>query len=71
MNNIKHQAKMDSLRGSSIRIGTIQRRLAWPPRKDDTHKSRSVKYQAKIESDGMAEQKSYDKYACWCEEKHW
>ena len=23
---------------------------------------------AKIESDGMAEQKSYDKYACWCEE---
>jgi peptidoglycan hydrolase CwlO-like protein len=23
---------------------------------------------AKIESDGAAEQKSYDKYACWCEE---
>ena len=33
---------MDSLRGSSIKIGTIQRRLAWPLRKDDTHKSRSV-----------------------------
>ena len=32
----------DSLRGSSVRIGTIQRRLAWPLRKDDTHKSRSV-----------------------------
>ena len=34
--------KMDSLRGSSVKIGTIQRRLAWPLRKDDTHKSRSV-----------------------------
>ena len=32
----------DSLRGSSVKIGTIQRRLAWPVRKDDTHKSRSV-----------------------------
>ena len=29
----------DSLRGSSIKIGTIERRLAWPLRKDDTHKS--------------------------------
>ena len=25
---------------SSAKIGTIQRRLAWPLRKDDTHKSR-------------------------------
>ena len=25
-----------------LRIGMIQRRLAWPLRKDDTHKSRSV-----------------------------
>ena len=33
---------MDSFRGSSVKIGTIQRRLAWPLRKDDTHKSRSV-----------------------------
>ena len=33
---------MDSLRGSSVNIGTIQRGLAWPLRKDDTHKSRSV-----------------------------
>ena len=33
---------MDSLRGSSVNIWTIQRRLAWPLRKDDTHKSRSV-----------------------------
>ena len=33
---------MDPLRGSSVKIGTIQRRLAWPLRKDDTHKSRSV-----------------------------
>ena len=32
----------DSLRGSSVKIGTMQRRLAWPLRKDDTHKSRSV-----------------------------
>ena len=32
----------DSLRGSSVKIGTIRRRLAWPLRKDDTHKSRSV-----------------------------
>ena len=35
-------ALWDSLRGSSDKIGTIQRRLAWPLRKDDTHKSRSV-----------------------------
>ena len=33
---------LDSLRGSSVKVGTIQRRLAWPLRKDDTHKSRSV-----------------------------
>ena len=33
---------LDSLRGSSVRIGTLQRKLAWPLRKDDTHKSRSV-----------------------------
>ena len=33
---------LDSLRGSSVKIGTIQRRLAWPLRKDDTHKSRRV-----------------------------
>ena len=36
------QVHLDSLRGSSVKIGTIQRRLAWPLRKDDTHKSRSV-----------------------------
>ncbi|KAK1428601.1 hypothetical protein QVD17_17440 [Tagetes erecta] len=29
------------LRGTSDKIGTIQRRLAWPLRKDDTHKSRN------------------------------
>ena len=33
---------LNSLRGSSVKIGTIQRILAWPLRKDDTHKSRSV-----------------------------
>ena len=33
--------EMDSLRGSSVKIGTIQRRLAWPLRKGDTHKARS------------------------------
>ena len=32
----------DPLRRSSVKIGTIQRRLAWPLRKDDTHKSGSV-----------------------------
>ena len=41
-NKPKTQAIPDSLRGSSVKIGTIQRRLAWPLRKDDTHKSRSV-----------------------------
>ena len=38
----KEICNLDSLRGSSVKIGTIQRRLAWPLRKDDTHKSRSV-----------------------------
>ena len=33
---------LDSVRGSSVKLGTIQRRLARPPHKDDTHKSRSV-----------------------------
>ena len=33
---------VDSPRRSSDKIGTIQRRLAWPLRKDDTHKSRRV-----------------------------
>jgi hypothetical protein len=33
---------LDSLRGSSVKFGTIQRILSWPLRKDDTHKSRSV-----------------------------
>ena len=32
----------DSLRGPSVRIGTIQRRLPLPLRKDDTHESRSA-----------------------------
>ena len=35
-------AWLDSLRRSSVKIGTMQRILAWPLRKDDTHKSRSV-----------------------------
>jgi len=26
---------------TSVKIGTIQRRLAWPSRRDDTHKSRN------------------------------
>ena len=33
---------LDSLRGASVKIGAMQRRLARPPRKDDAHKSRSV-----------------------------
>ena len=40
--NLCFSHRLDSLRGSSVKIGTIQRRLAWPLRKDDTHKSRSV-----------------------------
>ena len=36
----KHQiGGMDSLRGSSVKIGTMQRVLAWPLRKDDTRKN--------------------------------
>ena len=38
----KEEPGLDSLRGSSVNIGTTQRRLAWPLRKDDTHKPRSV-----------------------------
>ena len=41
--SIKQHTLLDSLRGSSVDIGAIQRRLAWPLPKDDTHKSRSVK----------------------------
>ena len=33
------ECPLDSFRGSSVKIGTIQRRLAWPLRKDDAHKS--------------------------------
>ena len=43
---------LDSLRRSSVKIGTIQRRLAWPLRKDDTHKSRSVTNFFQIEALG-------------------
>ena len=35
---------LDSLWGSSVKIGTIRRNLAWPLRKDDTRKSRSDNY---------------------------
>ena len=35
---------VDSLRGSSDKIGRRQRRLAWPLRKDGTHKLRSVTF---------------------------
>ena len=31
------QTYPDSLRGSSVKLGTMQRRLAWPLRMDDTH----------------------------------
>jgi len=34
--------RVDSFWGSSVKIGTIQRRIAWPLRKDDMHKSRRV-----------------------------
>ena len=35
-------AFQDSLRGSSAKLVTVQRRLAWPLRKDDKHTSRHV-----------------------------
>ena len=41
-NKQQHNNKLDSLRVSSMTIGTTQRRLAWPLHKDDTRKSRSV-----------------------------
>ena len=44
----------DFLRGSSINIGTTQRRLAWPLRKDDTHTSRSVNSFLKPDDDETA-----------------
>ncbi|CAI0541335.1 unnamed protein product [Linum tenue] len=39
INSCKTKAAVPS--GTSDKIGTIQRRLAWPLRKDDTHKSRN------------------------------
>ena len=39
---LDRRLSVDSLWGSSFEIGTIQRRLAWPLRKDDTHTARSV-----------------------------
>ena len=36
--------KKDSIRGSSVKLGPIERRLAWPLREDDTHTSRSVSH---------------------------
>ena len=35
----KRNAELDPLRRSSVKIGMIQTRLAWPLRKDDTHTS--------------------------------
>ena len=43
--NIRNsQVVVDALRGSSVKLGTIQRILAWPLRKDDKHTSRSGSY---------------------------
>ena len=50
--------RRDSLRGSSVKIGTIQRRLAWPMRKDDTHRSRSVNNK-QLFADGVAQAARY------------
>ena len=44
-NQLSYESSCDIFRLmpiSSVKIGTIQRRLAWPLREDDTHKSRSV-----------------------------
>ena len=40
--DITYATNKDSLRGSIVQVGTILRILAWPLRKDDTHKSRGV-----------------------------
>ena len=40
------------LRKSSVKIETIHKRLAWPLRKDDTHKSRSVNIFVKVHGMG-------------------
>ena len=54
------QIWVDPLRGSSVKIGTIQRRLAWPLRKDDTHKSRSVNnFLGNLPSQQLARQVPY------------
>ena len=44
------QKLWDSLRGSPVKAGTTQRRLAWPLRKDDTNKPRSVNMLQKLGS---------------------
>ena len=36
----RNPVQLEPRKRSSAKIGTIQRRLAWPLRKDDTHKSR-------------------------------
>ena len=41
-NNFDSCGKCTCFGSTYNKIGTIQRRLAWPLRKDDTHKSRSV-----------------------------
>ena len=46
--------------GPSIKIGTIQRRLAWPLRKDDTHTSRSVALFLSMQDRWRAQSKSVD-----------
>jgi len=38
--SVKNKKISESRKRSSVKFGTIQRRLAWPLRKDDTHKSR-------------------------------
>ena len=50
---------MDPLRRSSVKIGTIQRRLAWPLRKDDTQKSRMVSNFFQDKERGDLELKDY------------
>ena len=45
---------------SSAKIGTIQRRLAWPLRKDDTHKSRMYHFIFFLFRKKMVEQNKLD-----------
>ena len=57
--------RSDSLRGSSVDIGTMQRRLAWPLRKDDTHTSRSENANTRWGDDARTKESSRSRFQNW------